>query len=82
MESMIPLVSVLDFETLSTEHNAALLSIGAVIRDFNNGTQVDTFYANIIPQSSIDVGLHVSTTGNFDNPVVTCVTENNTIARF
>lgn len=60
MESMIPLVSVLDFETLSTEHNAALLSIGAVIRDFNNGTQVDTFYANIIPQSSIDVGLHVS----------------------
>ena len=60
MESMIPLVSVLDFETLSTEHNAALLSIGAVIRDFNNGTQVDTFYANIIPQSSIDAGLHVS----------------------
>lgn len=60
MESVIPLVSVLDFETLSTEHNAALLSIGAVIRDFNNGTQVDTFYANIIPQSSIDAGLHVS----------------------
>lgn len=57
---MIPLVSVLDFETLSTEHNAALLSIGAVIRDFNNGEQVDTFYANIIPQTSIDAGLHVS----------------------
>lgn len=57
---MIPLVSVLDFETLSTKHNAALLSIGAVIRDFNNGAQVDTFYANIIPQSSIDAGLHVS----------------------
>ena len=57
---MIPLVSVLDFETLSTEHNAALLSIGAVIRDFNTGGQVDTFYANIIPQTSIDAGLHVS----------------------
>lgn len=57
---MIPLVSVLDFETLSTEHNAALLSIGAVIRDFNTGAQVDTFYANIIPQTSIDAGLHVS----------------------
>lgn len=57
---MIPLVSVLDFETLSTEHNAALLSIGAVIRDFNTGEQVDTFYANIIPQTSIDAGLHVS----------------------
>lgn len=57
---MIPLVSVLDFETLSTKHNAALLSIGAVIRDFNNGAEVDTFYANIIPQSSIDAGLHVS----------------------
>lgn len=57
---MIPLVSVLDFETLSTEHNAALLSIGAVIRDFNTGAQVDTFYANIIPQTSIVAGLHVS----------------------
>jgi len=57
---VIPLVSVLDFETLSTEHNAALLSIGAVIRDFNTGGQVDTFYANIIPQTSIDAGLHVS----------------------
>ncbi len=57
---MIPLVSVLDFETLSTEHNAALLSIGAVIRDFNTGEQVDTFYANIIPQTSIDAGLDVS----------------------
>lgn len=57
---MIPLVTVLDAETLSTEHNAALLSIGAVIRDFNTGAQVDTFYANIIPQTSIDAGLHVS----------------------
>lgn len=57
---MIPLVSVLDFETLSTEHNAALLSIGAVIRDFNTGQQVDTFYANITPDSSIAAGLHIS----------------------
>lgn len=57
---MIPRVVVLDFETLSTEHNAALLSIGAVIRDFNTGEQVDTFYANIIPQTSIDAGLDVS----------------------
>jgi len=57
---VIPFVTVLDFETLSTEHNAALLSIGAVIRDFNTGAQVDTFYANIIPQTSIEAGLHVS----------------------
>lgn len=57
---MIPLVAVLDEETLSTEHNAALLSIGAVICDFNTGQQVDTFYANITPESSIAAGLDVS----------------------
>lgn len=56
----IPLVCVLDEETLSVEPNAALISIGAVIRDFNTGEQVDTFYANILPQSSIDAGLDVS----------------------
>nr|DAN85888.1 MAG TPA: 3' exoribonuclease [Caudoviricetes sp.] len=47
-------------ETLSTEHNAALLSIGAVIHDFSTGQQVDTFYANITPESSIAAGLDVS----------------------
>ena len=57
---MIPLVAIIDMETLSTEHNAALLSIGAVIHDFGTGQQVDTFYANITPESSIAAGLHVS----------------------
>lgn len=57
---MIPLVATIDMETLSTEHNAALLSIGAVIHDFDTGQQVDTFYANITPESSIAAGLDVS----------------------
>lgn len=57
---MIPLVATIDMETLSTEHNAALLSIGAVIHDFGTGQQVDTFYANITPESSIAAGLNVS----------------------
>lgn len=57
---MIPLVATIDMETLSTEHNAALLSIGAVIHDFSTGQQVDTFYANITPESSIAAGLNVS----------------------
>lgn len=57
---MIPLVATIDMETLSTEHNAALLSIGAVIHDFGTGKQVDTFYANITPESSIAAGLDVS----------------------
>lgn len=57
---MIPLVATIDMETLSTEHNAALLSIGAVIQDFGTGQQVDTFYANITPESSIAAGLDVS----------------------
>lgn len=57
---MIPVVATIDMETLSTEHNAALLSIGAVIHDFGTGQQVDTFYANITPESSIAAGLDVS----------------------
>lgn len=57
---MIPLVAIIDMETLSTEHNAALLSIGAVIHNFGTGQQVDTFYANITPESSIAAGLDVS----------------------
>lgn len=57
---MIPLVATIDMETLSTEHNAALLSIGAVIHDFGTGQQVDTFYANITPESSIAAVLDVS----------------------
>lgn len=57
---MIPLVATIDMETLSTEHNAALLSVGAVIHDFGTGRQVDTFYANITPESSIAAGLDVS----------------------
>lgn len=57
---MIPLVATIDMETLSTEHNAALLSIGAVIHNFSTGHQVDTFYANITPESSIAAGLDVS----------------------
>lgn len=50
--------AVIDEESLSTEPNAALYSIGAtMIKDLD---VVDRFYVNIDPQSCLDVGLHQS----------------------
>lgn len=50
--------AVIDEESLSTEPNAALYSIGAtMIKDLDI---VDRFYVNIDPQSCLDVGLHQS----------------------
>lgn len=57
---MIPNIVVIDFETLSTEHNAALISIGAVELNINTGSLGEQFYANITPESSIAAGLDVS----------------------
>ncbi|WGH28562.1 ribonuclease H-like domain protein [Vibrio phage 13VV501A] len=50
--------AVIDEESLSTEPNAALYSIGAtMVKDLDI---VDRFYVNIDPQSCLDVGLHQS----------------------
>lgn len=50
--------AVIDEESLSTEPNAALYSIGAtMVKDLD---VVDRFYVNIDPQSCLDVGLHQS----------------------
>lgn len=50
--------AVIDEESLSTEPNAALYSIGAtMIKDLDI---IDRFYVNIDPQSCLDVGLHQS----------------------
>lgn len=51
---------MVDLETLSTESNAAILSIGAVSIDLDAGTILDKFYMVVDPQSSLDAGLHVS----------------------
>lgn len=50
--------AVVDEESLSTEPNAALYSIGATMID--DLEIVDRFYVNIDPQSCLDVGLHQS----------------------
>lgn len=50
--------AVIDEESLSTEPNAALYSIGATM--VKDPDIVDRFYVNIDPQSCLDVGLHVS----------------------
>lgn len=47
---------MLDLETLGTESNAAILSIGASLFDMNSGRIADTFYQVIDLQSSIDHG--------------------------
>lgn len=50
--------AVVDEESLSTEPNAALYSIGATMID--DLEIVDRFYVNIDPQTCLDVGLHQS----------------------
>jgi hypothetical protein len=50
--------AVVDEESMSTEPNAALYSIGATMID--DLQVVDRFYVNIDPQSCLDVGLHQS----------------------
>ncbi len=53
---------MVDLETLSTENNAAILSIGAVYFDIKTGDIGTKFYVNIDLQSCLDVGLEISGT--------------------
>ena len=48
---------MIDIETLSTQYNAAILSIGAV--KWEESEIVDTFYVNVDPKSCKELGLHV-----------------------
>lgn len=48
---------MIDLETLSTQYNATILSIGAV--KWSGSTIEDTFYVNIDPASCKAAGLHV-----------------------
>ncbi|NDD98181.1 MAG: 3'-5' exoribonuclease, partial [Actinobacteria bacterium] len=48
---------MIDIETLSTQYNAAILSIGAV--KWEESEIVDTFYINVDPKSCKELGLHV-----------------------
>jgi len=48
---------VIDLETLSTQPNACIVSIGAVLID--NLEIVDTFYINVNAVSCKEVGLHI-----------------------
>jgi len=50
---------MVDLETLSTNKNAAIVSIGAVRFTFEKGISED-FYVNVDPKSCVDKGLHVS----------------------
>ena len=50
---------MIDFETLSTNPNAAVLSLGAVILT-SAGLTGEEFYVNIDGQDCINLGLHVS----------------------
>jgi hypothetical protein len=50
---------MLDLETMSTQYNATIASIGAVKFTVEDGV-VDTFYQTVDVQSCKDVGLHVS----------------------
>lgn len=50
---------MIDFETLSTNPNAAVLSLGAVIFTID-GLTGDEFYVNIDGGNCVDLGLHVS----------------------
>ena len=50
---------MVDIETLSVRPYAAILSIGAVAFNVEQGV-LDTFYVNVDAQSCKDVGLHVS----------------------
>ena len=48
---------MIDLETLSTQYNATILSIGAV--KWADSEITDTFYVNIDPKSCKEAGLHV-----------------------
>lgn len=51
---------MIDIETMSSESNAAIVSIGAVQFDMQTGDTGKTFYLNVDLQSCIDSGLGLS----------------------
>ena len=51
---------MLDIETLSTDFDAVIISIGAVRFDLSTGIKGDTFYRKIDKQSCVDVGLKIN----------------------
>lgn len=51
---------MLDIETLSTDFDALIISIGAVRFDLSTGIKGDTFYRKIDKQSCVDVGLKIN----------------------
>lgn len=51
---------MLDLETMSSQSNGVIVSIGAVRFDLNTGKHKDTFYQNIDIQSCLDIGLEVT----------------------
>ena len=51
---------MLDLETMSSQSNGVIVSIGAVRFDLNTGKHKETFYQNIDIQSCLDIGLDVT----------------------
>ena len=51
---------MLDLETMSTETDAAIVSIGAVVMDFKKGIVGEKFYTAVDLQSSLKSGGHIS----------------------
>jgi DNA polymerase III epsilon subunit-like protein len=51
---------MIDLETMSTEPNAAILSIGAVVMDFESKELREEFYTNVTLSSCIHMGMHRS----------------------
>lgn len=51
---------MLDFETMSTRHDAAIISIGAVVMDFKKSLiRADTFYKLVDLKTSVAAGGHL-----------------------
>ncbi|MGI0134541.1 MAG: 3'-5' exonuclease [Candidatus Micrarchaeaceae archaeon] len=51
---------MIDMETMSTEPDAALLSLGGVLFDPHGESVKDTFYGNVELQSCLDAGLRAN----------------------
>jgi len=51
---------MLDLETMSTQPNAAIVAIGAVVMDFETGELGPTFYEKVHLESSMEAGGDVS----------------------
>jgi len=50
---------MVDLETMSTKNHAAIISIGAVLMDFEKGVLGSTFYRTVDLESSVENGGHL-----------------------